>query len=158
MNIRNNELKALRTLITKDMRKAIANKTGKAERTVEAVLNCQRQNDDIEKLVIKQVETTLAELLLMLDNVKGRNIDEISIEGYFKAKEDTLWTYGRTYLRYIDIYLQLCHLNLKEADEVFTKIKTQYADITAYPYYVIDIAVRLIGITPELAFNIYTLK
>jgi len=95
MNIRNNELKALRTLITKDMRKAIANKTGKAERTVEAVLNCQRQNDDIEKLVIKQVETTLAELLLMLDNVKGRNIDEISIEGYFKAKEDTLWTYNK---------------------------------------------------------------
>lgn len=154
MNITTNELKQIRLLISKNDKQDIAKTLNLSERTIEAVINGQRVNHNIEKAVVKRAEIIISKLLLTLDKIKAKNIpDKITIEQYNSDKENALWTYGRAYLRYMDIYLQYSHIKFNSPEELYDKIRMECADIMQYQQYVIDIAVRLLGITPENAIK-----
>jgi hypothetical protein len=47
MNVSNAQIKALRVLISKEDKQQIATQLGNSVRTIEAVLSCDRTNDEI---------------------------------------------------------------------------------------------------------------
>ncbi len=159
MNIEFKEIRALRSLLSKEDKYDIASKLNFSKRTVDAVLDGTRTNDTIENEIINLAKKNITHYQLIINNVCAKNqTNIISVEKYNEIKNNTAWTYGYVYMRYMDIYLQFSHIKFNTLEEFFSKIETECNDIMQHPYYVIDIAVRLIGITPHAAINALSKK
>ncbi|MFK5883487.1 MAG: hypothetical protein QM489_04000 [Candidatus Izemoplasma sp.] len=132
--------------------------TNFSHRTVDAVLQGDRTNDNIEQYSFIVAKQNLARLSNVIADVEAKNIIKVIFPEFRKYKESAAWSNDNAYKRYIDVYLQLSHNNVKEPDELWGLIWKDYKDIIHYTYYCIDLFVRLLGITDEIAVRFYNKK
>lgn len=158
MNITTAQIKAIRGLLSKEDRKNIGIHTNMSHRTVDAVLQGDRVNDDIEQYSLIVAKQNLAKLSSIIADVEAKNIIKVSLAEFKKYKESAAWSNDNAYKRYLDVYLQLSHNNVKEPDELWGLIWKNYKDIIHNSYYCIDLFVRLLGVTDEIAVEFYNKK
>ncbi|MBN1113387.1 MAG: hypothetical protein JXA53_10800 [Bacteroidales bacterium] len=158
MNITTVQLQAFRGILSKEDKANIALHTEKSVRTVEAVLQGDRQNDDIEQLVLIAVKQNIARYYNIVADVEAKNTLKVTTLEYTKYRESAAWTNDMYYNRYIDIYLQLAHYNCKDEDELWSTIWNNYKDIIQKAYYCVDLFCRLLGFESATATRFYNKK
>jgi hypothetical protein len=156
MNISKHEMSALRAALSKHDKEAIAHFTNKSPRTVEAVLNYARQNDDIEIAIVRFATARADTLSNVLQTVKFTNKMTIPVtaDQLKQKKAHPSWTDNKYYCRHIDAYLQLSHLNL-DADGIWENIIQDFNELFDEPVYVAALVQRLLGISEDEAVKIY---
>ena len=155
MNINQSQMKAIRGLISKEDREYIAQQTQKSVRTIEAVLNCDRINDDIECVIFRVAKMNLAKLSRILLTIQSQNLLPVTIDQLNTAKTGSSWSNNEIFQRYNDIYIRLCHATYHEVEEVWTELKANYRDIIPYSEYCCDLLIRLTGVNENAAIKFY---
>jgi hypothetical protein len=155
MNFNTTQMKTVRAFISKEDREYIAQQTQKSIRTVEAVLNCDRTNDDIEQAIFRVAKMNLAKLSRTLLTVEAQNLLPTTVDQYLAVKAGASWSNNEIYQRYNDIYLRLCYATYNEIDEVWSLIKMEYRDIIPFSAYCCDLLIRLTGINENAAIKFY---
>lgn len=121
MNITRQQMTRLRPLITAADKKNIAIHTDKSERTIQAVLQSDRTNDEIERAIVKAAKQNIADLSRLIADIEAKNISRIDLETFSKTKQSPAWTAHLAYTRSMDVYLQLSHQNFKEPAELLAR-------------------------------------
>lgn len=155
MNINPAQIRAIRGLITKKDREHIASQAGKSVRTIEAVLSCDRVNDEIERAVVRVASMNLAKLARVISTIEAQNILPITLEQYTTIKNSPQWANDERYQRYNDIYLRLCHRTFSELDDLWQILKSDYRDIITSAIYCCDLLCRLTGVDENAAIKFY---
>jgi hypothetical protein len=158
MNITTTQLQAIRALISKEDREQIGFHTNKSVRTIEAILQGDRFNDDVEQLTVITAKQNIARLSNIIADIEAKNLTPIKVEEYSKYKESSAWANDISYGRCLDVYLQLSHSNIKEPSELWTLIWQGYKDIIPKSYYCVDLFVRLLGVSAENSVKFYNKK
>lgn len=158
MNITTSQLQAIRTLLSKDNKESIAEQADKSTRTIEAVLQGDRTNDDIEKLCVKIAKENWIKLGGTFSQIESKNLNEtLLIEEYQKLKENQV-TSGEEYNRFMDVYLDLVHVKFESEDELWEHLSNIHPDIIGRAYWCINLFARLLGVTEERAVAFYNSK
>lgn len=158
MNITTQQLQAIRAILSKEDKESISELAEKSPRTVEAVLQGNRMNDEIERLALKQAKVNWAKLGQTIAVIEAKNISaHISIDE-FEALRINQPTSGEDYCRYMDIYLDLVHVKFTDMDELWDHIKVHQADIIQKPYWCVCLMSRLKGVTFEHAIAYFNSK
>jgi hypothetical protein len=158
MNISTPQLHAIRALLNKKDKESIAEQADKKPRTVEAVLQGDRPNDDIERLAVKQARMKLAKLQRVLDNIEAKNHHTIIlIEEYQELKKNSP-TLGEDYNRYMDVYLDLVHVKFEDKEALWEHLSLIHPDIIVRPFWCVNLFVRLLGISEEHAIAFHNSK
>jgi hypothetical protein len=155
MNINSSQIKALRQLITKKDKQTIHECLGNSVRTIEAVMNCDRANNEIEFALFRMAKTNHAKLSRILAAIEAQNKIPIDIESHTIIKESPQWVNDDYYQRYNDIYLQLCSFNFSTMDEIWEQLKNKYQDILLKGNYCCDLIAKLVGVDAKTAINFY---
>lgn len=155
MNITKIEMQAISSILTKEDKAIIAAKAQNSVRTVEAVMQSARHTEHIKKLIVQQALIRWEEVGRHLNAVQNKNKEFATVADYKQAKLSAMWNKGHDYDRYIDVYLQLSHLDYQDVNELIQKIKAEYQDVIQLPYYCIDLIVRLLGIETKAAVKLY---
>ncbi len=153
MDIRRDEIRQFKALISKEDRQLIARKLGNSERTVEAVICGNRDTIEIQKMIVDTAKEKVKDLLNTIEQIETRNIDDFTFEDYQKYRKSTLWSEGDSYGYYIDLYLELSHIKFNDSKELIDYLDIHYRKIFTMPFYLIDIVRRIIGCTEYDAFN-----
>lgn len=158
MNITTAQLQEIRILLSKDNKKTIAKTAGKSIRTIEAVLQGDRTNDEIEKLCVKIAKENWTKLGATFSKIESKNLNEtLSIEEFQKLKENQV-TSGEEYNRFMDVYLDLVHVKFQSEDELWEHLSNIHPDIIGRAYWCINLFIRLLGISEERAVTYYNSK
>ena len=159
MDITIEQIKGLRTLLSKEDRATIALQTKFSIRTVESVLQGTRRNDEIEKLIVLHTYSNLVELEKIITDVRSKNrVEHISHKGYEDAINSEGWQRGADYLTHIDVYLQLTHIKFNSIEDLWVKILEQYKFLIHLDYYCIEVLRRIMGVSSIEAVSFYTGK
>jgi hypothetical protein len=158
MNITTQQLQAIRVIISKEDRQQIGMHTKMSIRTVDAILQGDRVNDDIEKYAVIVAKQNIARLSNIITDIESKNILSVEFDEYKKYKDSSSWSNDNSYGRYLDVYLQLSHSKIKEPDELWTLIWQGYKDLISKPYYCVDLFVRLLGLNEENSVKFYNKK
>ena len=148
-------MKAIRPLISKLDKEAIASKLENSVRTVEAVMNCDRNNDDIEKELLRVALMNHAHLSRVLAAIQNQNMLTVSLDDLITIKNSPQWVNDEYYQRYNDIFLRLCHYDYSEMEELWKDFKASYIDVIMHSYYCCDLICRLCGVDEKTAINFY---
>lgn len=154
MNITTAQLHSLRRLLNKKDRAEIAEQLLLSERTVEAVLNGNRANDEIEQAAVRKIRQNVAHMTRVLAAVDIQNVLPVSSEELTAYRNSPAWHNDDYYVRYNDIYIRLCG-NRWEIVELWEVLKANYKDILTRGAYCCDLLSRLIGITDKESVNYY---
>lgn len=157
MNVSIDQIKAIRSLISKKDKEHIAEQLGNSVRTIEAVLNCDRTNDEIEKALFKVAKLRHAHLSRVLAAVENQNQIKIGLEDLRAIKSSPSWANDEYYQRYNDIYIRLCGYDYN-LDELWTEFNTNHKDIIARSYYCCDLMIRLCLVDEKTAVDFYNCK
>jgi hypothetical protein len=158
MNITTQQLQAIRAILSKQDKESISEHADKSPRTVEAVLQGNRVNDEIEQLALKQAKVNWAKLGQTIAVIEAKNISaHISIDE-FEALRINQPTSGEDYYRYMDVYLDLVHVKFTDMDELWDHIKVHQADIIQKPYWCVSLMSRLKGVTFEYSIAYFNSK
>ena len=158
MNITTKQLQTIRVILSKEDKETISEHAEKSPRTVEAVLQGNRINDEIERFALKQAKVNWAKLGQTIAIIESKNIrTHISIDE-FEALRINQPTSGEDYCRYMDIYLDLVHVKFTDLDELWDHIKVHQADIIQKPYWFVSLISRLKGVTFEHAIAYFNSK
>ncbi len=155
MNINPTQTKTIRSLISKKDKEHLAIKLGKSARTIEAVLNCQRTNDEIERAIFNVAKMNLAKLNQTITTIEAQNLLPINIQYFKQLKSCSSWTNDETYQRYNDIYIRLCHYTFDDVSELWSNLKKNFRDIIPHSIYCCDLIARLTGVNEETAISFY---
>ena len=155
MNINSEQMKAIRGIISKKDREYIAQQTQKSKRTIESVLNCDRNNNDIEKVIFRVAKMNIAKLSRTILTIQAQNLLPLSTDQYRMVKSCASWSNNEIFQRYNDIYIRLCHATYHEVEEVWTELKANYRDIIPYSEYCCDLLIRLTGVNEDAAIKFY---
>ena len=159
MQATNQQIKALRLLLSKKDKETIADQAKVSIRTVEAILQGDRRNDKVESLILEYAESNLIELQSIIQDIKSKNRDYfITEKGYEKKTSSPGWAQGHNYLRHIDIYLQLSHLKFNSLEDLWMTIKEKHKDLIHLDYYCVDVIKRTMGISVKQAITFYNSK
>ena len=158
MNITTTELHAIRSILSKKDKGDIAEQAGKSIRTVEAILQGDRVNDQIERLCYKKAKENWSKLAIIFNNIESKNLSgSVSISEFEKLKQSQVNT-GEDYNYYMDVYLTLVHFSFKNEEELWKHINEHYSLIVTKSYWCILLFSRLLGITDESAVSFYNSK
>lgn len=154
MNITTTQLHALRRLLTQEERKRIAEHVDMSVRTVEAVLNGERSNDEIERDVVKEARQKVAKIMRVIVAIDLQNVLPVSVEELKAYRESLAWQSDDFYPRYCETYIRLCGQKWETA-ELWEVMKKGYKDVLTRGVYCCDLLVRLIGITDNESICYY---
>jgi hypothetical protein len=155
MNIHPAQMKAIRALITKEDKQQIALSLNNSVRTIEAVMGCDRANNEIEIALFHTAVQKHAKLSRTIAAIESQNTLPVQLETFIKIKESPVWINDETYQRYNDIYLRLCHFSYTEMSEVWQELKSKYKDIILKGNYCCDLLCRLTGSDENSAVLFY---
>ena len=156
MQATNQQIRALRQLLSKKDKENIANQAKMSIRTIEAILQGDRRNDKIESLILEYAEGNLIELQHIIQDIKSKNRDYfITEKGYQKKVNSPGWAQGHNYLRHIDIYLRLSHLKFNSLEDLWATIIEKHKDLIHLDYYCVEVIKRTMGITAKEAVSFY---
>ncbi len=158
MNITIQQLKALRSILSPEQRKNIADQVGKSPRTIDAILQGDRVNNEIEQEIILQSKKRITYLSNLIAEIEAKNIITINISNYQKYKSSPAWANHPCYMRYMDIYIELSSFSFKSTKEIWEKLYLKYRDIIPHGYYCIALIERLVGIDDVTAVDFYNKK
>jgi len=159
MQATNQQIKALRPLLSKNDKETVAQQASVSIRTVEAILQGDRRNDKVESLLLEYAESNLVELQSIIQDIKAKNRDYfITEKGYEKKVSSPGWAQGHNYLRHIDIYLQLSHLKFNSLDDLWTTLTEKHRDLIHLDYYCVAVIKRVMGIPVKEAVVYYNKK
>lgn len=154
MNITTIQLHCIRRLLTKADKAEIAEQLLLSERTVEAVLNGNRTNDEIEQAVVRKVRQNIAYMTRVLAAIDTQNLKSVTVAELIAYRNSPAWQSDDYYPRYNDVYFRLCS-NVWEIAELWEVLKINYKDILVRGMYCCDLLSRLIGITDKESINYY---
>lgn len=154
MNITTIQLHALRRLLTKEDRTGIAEQLCMSGRTVEAVLNGTRTNDEIERAVVREVRQKVAHMARVLAAIDLRNVLPVTVAELTAHRNSPAWQSDDYYPRYNDVYLRLCS-NRWEMAELWEVLQRSYKDVLLHGVYCCDLLCRLVGITDKESVSYY---
>jgi len=158
MNITTKQLQTIRTLLSKEDKVLIAEQANKSSRTVEAILQGNRTNDEIERLCVKKAKENWNKLGGMFSKIESKNLNEtLLIEEFRKLKVNQV-TNGEDYNRFMDVYLDLVHVKFVSEEELWEHLSNIHTDIIGRSYWCINLFVRLLGVTEERAVAFYNSK
>ena len=158
MNITTSQLQAIRILLSKENKETIAEQADKSTRTIEAVLQGDRTNDDVEKLCLKIAKENWTKLGAVFSKIESKNLNEsLLIEEFQKLKASQV-TSGEEYNRFMDVYLDLVHVKFESEDELWEHLSNIHPDIIGRAYWCINLFSRLLGISEERAVAFYNSK
>lgn len=155
MNINPAQMKAVRGLINKEDKERLSTQLNKSVRTIEAVMSCERVNDEIERAIFSKAKMNLAKLSQTLTTIEAQNLLPIDIQYFKKLKASPQWTNDETYQRYNDIYIRLCHYTFDDVPDLWSMLKNDFRDIIPHSAYCCDLISRLTGVNEETAINYY---
>jgi hypothetical protein len=158
MNISHAQMKAIRGLLSKKDKEVIAMHTGKSVRTIDAVLQFDRVNDQIEASIIQTAKQNLQALANVIADIEAKNVRKVTTEEYRNAKNSNHWSNDYAYGRYLDIYLQLSHIKFTSDNDLWDNIWQNHKDIITTPVYCIDLFVRLLGLEEKHAVSFFNKK
>jgi hypothetical protein len=140
----------IRRVLNKDDKEAIAEYTKTSYRTVQAVLQGDRVNNDIEKASVKRAWAYVDSLIGTLSDIERHNAQSLlTVNGFNEALKSETWCKRQEYYRYMDVYLALVHNEYKNFDELWAELKNNYYDVIRSGYYCIALVHRLLGISIE---------
>lgn len=158
MNITTQQLQTIRPLLSKEDKELIAEQADKSSRTVEAVLQGNRTNDEIERMCLKKAKENWSKLGGVFSKIESKNLSEsLLIEEFQKLKVNQV-TSGEEYNRFMDVYLDLVHVKFESEDELWEHLSNIHPDIIGRAYWCINLFARLLGITEERAVAFYNSK
>jgi hypothetical protein len=158
MNITTEQLQTIRPLLSKEDKESIAEQADKSSRTVEAVLQGNRANDEIERLCVKKAKENWTKLGSTFSKIESKNLNEsLLIEEFQKLKENQISS-GEEYNRYMDVYLDLVHVKFESEDGLWEHLSNFHPDIIGRAYWCINLFVRLLGVSEERAVAFYNSK
>lgn len=155
MNIKQNQLQAIRRLLTKDDKFNIALHTGKSTRTIDAVLQGDRVNNEIEERIVIAARQNISHYLNILADIEANNIVKVSTEEYRKATKNAALAEDSYYNRYVSIYLSLANYKITDLEELWEKIWNTAKDIIARPYFCIHLLQTLTGVEDTVAVKFF---
>ncbi len=158
MNITKEQMNAIRRLLSKEDKESIGMHTGKSVRTVDAVLQYDRVNQEIEEAALLVAKQNLDHMANVIADIAAKNTTKVTLEEYRKQKESGGWSNGNAFNRYMDIYLQLTHIKFGTEEELWEHIWASYKDIISNSYYCIDLFTRLLGIGERIAVEFFNKK
>ena len=114
-----------------------------------------RTNDEIEKLCLKQAKENWFKVGNIISKVESKNLQEpLLIEGYQKLKQNQVNS-GEDYNHYMDVYLNLVHVDFKTEEELWEHLTQLYPAIISKSYWCITLFSRILGTTEERAVAYY---
>ncbi len=152
------QLNALKHLIRVKERESIATQVKMSRRTVDAVLQGDRVNDEIEKELVKYAMRSISNLNNLIAEIESNNFIEIDISDYSKHKESSAWVNHPIYTRYMDAYIEMSNFTYTSICDVWHKILNNYKDIIPHGNYCIRLMQRLIGVNDKTAVDFYNKK
>ncbi|PKP09880.1 MAG: hypothetical protein CVU09_09630 [Bacteroidetes bacterium HGW-Bacteroidetes-4] len=152
------QMKAIRQLISKADKQQLSLHTQKSVRTIEAVLQSDRMNDEIEQAILLTAKQNLFALSNVIQDIEAKNTVKASLPEFRKYRSSATWNQGGEYSRYLDIYLQLTHLKLSGMEELWDVVWKDYKDLITKPYYCIYLFVRLLGVEDKEALSFFNKK
>jgi type IV secretory pathway VirB6-like protein len=155
MNINPAQMKALRSLLSKEDKQHLSTKTGKSVRLIEAVIGSERVNDEVEQAIFARARMNLAKLSQTITTIESQNLLAINIEYFQKVKSSAQWTNDDTYRRYNDIYIRLCHYTFSDIPDLWSILKNDYRDIIPHSAYCCDLIARLTGVDEKTVVRFY---
>lgn len=158
MELTTSHLKAISTLLDTSDRAAVAAQTGTSPNTVKAVLGGRRRTQKIEEALVLFARDKITELDKLITDIETNNILPISVQDYNTYRNGTAFSHGRFHARYLDVYLELCHLELGDMENNWGIISDKYKDIIPQRVYCIALLVRLIGVSDIEAVTFYNKK
>lgn len=158
MNITTEQLQTIRPLLSKEDKELIAEQADKSTRTIEAVLQGNRANDEIERLCVKKAKENWTKLGSTFSKIESKNLNEtLLIEEFQKLKENQVSS-GEEYNRFMDVYLDLVHVKFESEDGLWEHLSNFHPDIISRAYWCINLFVRLLGVSEERAVAFYNSK
>lgn len=150
-NANKHNLRALKSLLTKEDIKAISRQVGRSESSVNAVF-WTRPHYETEQEILRFAEEKLA----TLTNLTRRLIFEtepleISIEEYRRLKSLNTWRSGEAYFLFVDAYTQVSHVNCKTAWDALEWVKIEFSQLLRYKYYLLEFLVTSFSISEHNA-------
>ncbi len=154
MNITNFELKAFKSLLTKEDLDNIARKTNKASSTVNAMFHT-RHNDEIEREIFHTTKDKIAELQYLIQKVEAKNktVSELSVNEYERLKKLDTWRAGHDYYVGFDCYLQFSHIKFNSIQEIVNQIRLEFKELLGYKFRIVEIIHRLTGSSVKEIIN-----
>lgn len=157
MKVTTVQLHCIRRLLTKEDRKEIAGQVSMSERTVEAVLNGDRANDEIERAIVGMAKQKIAKIARVLAVIDMQNLLPVSAEDLKVYRDSPAWQSDDFYPRYNDVYIRLCS-HKWEIGELWHVLKQNYKDVLLHGMYCCDLICRLIGIADKEGIEFYNDK
>ena len=157
MNITTAQLKALRPLLSKKDKQAIALQSEKSFKTVEAILCGERTNDTVEQCIVQQAKQNYSRLSRIFAAIEIQNLLPTTVDVLISSKNSPSWLNNETYQRYNDIFISLC-TNTYDLGELWEILNDRYKDIIIHSEYCCDLLCRLVGIEEKTAVEFYNSK
>jgi len=158
MNITSVQLQTIRTILSKEDKEGIAKQADKSTRTIEAVLQGNRTNDEIERLCVKKAKENWAKLGGMFSKIESKNLSETLLIEEFQTLKENQVNSGEEYNRFMDVYLDLVHVKFESEEELWGHLVNIHPDIASRAYWCINLFVRLLGVNEKRAVAFYNSK
>lgn len=158
MNITTQQLQTIRPLLSKEDKELIAEQADKSSRTIEAVLQGNRANDEIERLCVKKAKENWAKLGGVFSKIELKNLNEPLLIEEFQILKANQVTSGEEYNRFMDVYLDLVHVKFANEEELWEHLSNIHPDIISRAYWCISLFIRLLGVPEERAVALYNSK
>lgn len=155
MKIRQSQMKAFRGILSKEDKEQIAQHTKKSYRTVEAVLNGDRSNDEIEMAIFNRSRMVSIALLDAIRSVEVSNdAVQVTLEDFQIFKTQVGSDDSEANKLYLETYLQLSHKSF-EPEQLWTVLQTRHKKAVKNGLYCTLLIQKLCGVGDVVAVKVF---
>ena len=155
MKISTAQIKLFAKLLSKEEKQEVAKQAKMGYTSLESLIYGHRHNRTLAEKLYQAGCKKLEQILEEKERIDFINSGPLNEESYKIQKESITWKTSENYLHYMDIYLQLSHLDLKEPIEVLDLLTTRFRNFLGNHYYCVDLIVRLTGCEPKQAIKLF---